>query len=152
MKLTVESLRGSGGYSGAPVKKHIKWQVGDDEYDADVYVRKLSYKSAIIDAKAITEGGDIAALRISHCIVDENGNQVFPSVSDVTGVNPDGSPVMDEVDGEVVPRGSLGDSIANALFMAIHEVNPMGKQKGRKSARKKSSGTNSSSAASEARQ
>lgn len=142
MQLSIESLRQTGNFTGEPVKKTIQWSIGDEEYEADVYVRKLSYKSAVIDAVAISEGGDLPASRIAYCIVDEKGAPVF-TVADVTGVNPDGSPVCDEVDGKLVTRGCLNDSLANALYEAILEVNPVGKPKRVKktSRRKTSSGT-----------
>lgn len=139
MQLTVESLRGTGGFAGAPVKKTISWVIGEQEYDAEVYVRRLSYKSAITDAVAISEGGDLPAARISYCIVNDKGDPIF-TVADITGVNPDGSPVMDDVDGEQVPRGALHEAIANALYEVILEVNPVGKRKSRNSPKSKSSG------------
>jgi len=121
MKLNVDELARSGGFSGAPVKREIKWK----EYVFDVYVRRLSYHSAISDVKAVAGNGDIAAARIAGCIVDEDGKPVF-TVADITGVNEDGSPVLTE-DGE--ERGALDADLATELLMAISEVNGLGKSK-----------------------
>lgn len=126
MKLTVDGLRENGGFTGAPVKREVEWTVSGNTYKADVYVRKLSYSTAISDASAVIGGGDFAAARIAHCIVDEKGEPIF-KVSDITGINEDGSPVLDE-SGE--PRGQLNDSLGTALLVIISEVNGLGKTKG----------------------
>jgi hypothetical protein len=138
MDLTVDSLRASGGFTGAPVKKSIEWKQGGEGYQADVYVRKLSYHSAISDAEAITGNGDLAAARIAHCVCDAKGSPIF-KISDVTGLHDDGSPVIDDDTGE--PRGSLSSALGTALLVAISEVNELGKTKGRNSRRKRKSGT-----------
>lgn len=126
MKLSVDSLRESGGFAGGPVKREVTWRANGEEYTADVYVRRLSYASAISDIEAITSDGDLAAARIANCIVDENGKPVF-RVSDVTGIQDDGTPVMEEVDGELRERGGLVSSLVTALLVVIGEVNGLGK-------------------------
>lgn len=129
MQLTVDSLRAQGGFTGAPVKREIEWTIGDETYRADVYVRRLSYFSAVTDASALSSHGDLAAARIAHCIVDETGKPVF-KVSDITGVDENGGPVMDiDEDGELVERGQLNSSLGTALLVAISEVNDLGKSR-----------------------
>ena len=144
MKLTVEGLRGAGGFTGAAVKRSISWKHNGEEFDADVFVRQLSYQSAVTDARALSTDGDLAAARIAHCICDDSGKPIF-KISDITGIEDDGSPVLHEVDGEMVPRGQLNSELGTALLVAISEVNEMGKPKARKkrvSRKKTSSGTN----------
>ena len=129
MSLSLDSLKQQGGFTGAPVKREIEWNIGEETYKADVYVRRLSYFSAVTDANALVSHGDLAAARIAHCIVDESGKPVF-KVSDITGVEDDGKPVMDVgEDGELVERGQLNSSLGTALLVAISEVNEMGKKK-----------------------
>lgn len=124
MKLSVESLRAAGGFTGPPVKREVTWEVDGNEYTADVYVRRLSYHSAVTDVLSIDSGSDLAANRIANCIVDENGKAVF-SVSDITGFFPDGEPVLDE-DGQ--ERGALCSELSIALLGLIAEVNHLGKK------------------------
>lgn len=125
MKLDIEELAKSGGFAGAPVKREIKWK----EYVFDVYVRRLSYHSAISDVKAVAANGDIAAARIAACIVNEDGKPIF-TVPDITGANDDGSPVMSkDDDGNLVERGALDADLATELLVAISEVNGLGKSK-----------------------
>ena len=123
MTLTVESLRDQGAFTGPPVKREITWTVGEQEYKGDVYVRRLSYHSAVTDVQSLNGGGDIGAARIAHCIVDEAGKPIF-TLADVTGVNADGSPVLDEDGNE---RGALCSELSLALLVAISEVNQLGK-------------------------
>ena len=125
MRLDVEALSKAGGFSGAPVKREIEW----GEYVFDVYVRRLSYHSAVSDFKAVAANGDIAAARIASCIVNEEGDPIF-KVSDITGVEEDGSPVMTtDEDGNKVERGALAADLATELLVAISEVNGLGKLK-----------------------
>lgn len=125
MRLDVDELAKAGGFSGAPVRREIQW----GEYVFDVYVRRLSYHSAMSDFKAVASNGDIAAARIAGCIVDEDGKPTF-TVADVTGVNEDGTPVMTEdADGNLVERGALDADLATQLLVAISEVNGLGKSK-----------------------
>lgn len=126
MKLSVDSLQQAGGFAGAPVEREVSWKVGKEEYTATVYVRKLSYHSAVGDIRAIANHEELAAARIANCIVDEEGKPVF-QVSDVTGVLPDGTPVMTVTDGQSVERGPMIDSLVTALLVVIGEVNDLGK-------------------------
>lgn len=121
--ISVESLKESGAFAGAPVKREVTWESGGGEHTADVYVRKLSYHAAVGDIHALTSDGDVAASRIAACIVDESGNPVF-EISDITGVNDDGTPVLDD-DGQ--ERGGMVSSLVMALLTVIGEVNRLGK-------------------------
>jgi hypothetical protein len=125
LKLTAETVQEKGGFTGQPVKREISWK--GDTYD--VYVRRLSYRSAVDDARAYGQGASaIAAHRIANCIVDENGQPIF-SVEHITGVKEDGSPVMIEKDGEQIERGAMDDDLATALMLVISEVNNLGKKR-----------------------
>ena len=41
MQLNIESLKGFGAFTGAPVKKTIKWEQGGKSLKGDVFVRPL---------------------------------------------------------------------------------------------------------------
>jgi len=123
MSLDLTSLYQSGGFSGPPVKKEISFMAGGQEVTGTVWVRKLSYQSAVGDIKAIETDGEIAATRIATCIVDENGEPLYQK-HDIIGFYDDGTPVMGE-DGN--PRGGFVASLLNALWAAIAEVNDLGK-------------------------
>ena len=141
MELSVESLRGSGGFTGAPVKREVTWESGGESYTADVYVRRLSYYTAVTDVYAIAGKGDLGAGRIASCICDAEGKPIF-KMSDITGMYEDGTLVMDEdPEGNPVERGALDDALAMALLVVIGEVNELGKPKAKTSSRKKNSGT-----------
>jgi hypothetical protein len=127
MSLSVDSLQRSGGFAGAPVKREVTWVAGGETHTADVYVRRLSYQSAVSDIEAYVTSGDIAAARIAKCILDENGNPVF-EVHDVTGIYEDGTPVMTEdEEGNSVERGGMVSSLVMALLAVIGDVNDLGK-------------------------
>jgi len=129
VELSLESVRASGGFTGAPIKREITWEQGGESYTADVYIRRLSYHSAISDARSLAGDADMAASRISQCVCDENGAPVF-RISDVTGITDDGSPVMDiDEDGNETERGALSHALTFALLTAIGEVNELGKPK-----------------------
>lgn len=124
MKLTPEVVAEKGGFTGQPVKREIEWK--GEKYD--VYIRRLSYQSAVDDAMAYGQGPSaIAAHRIAHCIVDENGEPIF-SVEHITGVDQSGKPIMVENEnGEMVERGQMDDDLASSLMLLISEVNRLGK-------------------------
>jgi len=132
MKLSLESLRGVGAFTGRPVEKEIKWQQGDEEIVATVYVRPLGFQTAINDALSAAGKVQVHAGRIAASICDEEGKPVF-TVEDITG--------------EADPtRGSLDPSLTFALLTVIAQVNNLGKTA--PSPTTKSSGTSSSSPAS----
>jgi hypothetical protein len=113
MKLTLESLKDIGAFTGSPVEREITWKEGEAEHTATVYVRPLSYKSAVSDITSVSSNGDPVAGRIAASIFDENGEAVF-TVGDITGdADPD--------------RGPLSGSLTMALLAVIGEVNGMGK-------------------------
>jgi hypothetical protein len=124
MKLSLETLYEQGGFAGEPVQRTITYKVNGVEVSGDVWVRKLSYQSAIGDLKALS--GDeqaIAAARIANCIVDDEGHQMY-QVADITGFYEDGTPVLNA---QGKPRGGFVESLLHALWSAIAEVNNMGK-------------------------
>jgi len=123
MSLDLQSLYKKGGFAGAPVEREITFMVDGEEVTGTVWVRRMSYQSAVGDIKALKNPDEIAASRIASCIVDEQGNQLY-SVSDITGYYEDGTPVLDE-NGN--PRGGFIESLLMALWAVIGEVNGLGK-------------------------
>ena len=115
MKLTLESLKEKGAFTGRPVEKEITWKQGDDEFTATVFIRPLGYHSAKSDLLAFGGKIDNVAGRIAASVCDENGHTVF-TLEDITG----------EADPE---RGALDGSLTIALLLAIQEVNDLGKTK-----------------------
>ncbi|MBI6780511.1 phage tail assembly chaperone family protein, TAC [Pseudomonas syringae] len=132
MKLSLESLRGVGAFTGRPVEKEIRWQQGKEEIVATVYVRPLGFQTAVNDVLSAAGRLEIHAGRIAASICNEEGKPVF-TVDDITG----------DADPE---RGALDGNLTMALMKAIAEVNNLGKTK--PSPTTKSSGTSSSSPAS----
>lgn len=129
MKLTLESLKASGAFTGRPVEKEISWKQGEQEFTATVYVRPMGYHTATADVLAMGGKVDGVAGRIAASICDELGKPVF-TPADITG----------EADPE---RGALDGALTVALLVAIQEVNDLGKSTS--SAQKTSSGASSSS-------
>lgn len=113
MKLTIDNLKSVGAFTGSPVEREVKWTKGGEELVATVYVRPLSYSSAVSDLRALAGKGDGLAGRIAASICDENGNPVF-TPEDITG----------EADAE---RGPLDGNLTMALLGVIAEVNSAGK-------------------------
>lgn len=101
-------LKSAQHFTGKPVKKTIKWEEAGEEYEADIYVRPLSYKVAISDIMSFAGNTDSLPGRIEACICDENGDPIL-TADDVTG----------DADPE---RGPLGTSLTMALINAIREV------------------------------
>lgn len=113
MRLTLEALQECGAFTGAPVKREISWKKGEQEHTATVYVRPLSYRSAVSDITSAHTKGDPVAGRIAACICHEDGSPVF-TVGDITG---DADPA----------RGPLDGDLTMALLTVIGEVNGLGK-------------------------
>lgn len=113
MKLTIDTLKQAGAFTGAPVEREITWKQGDQELTATVYVRPLSYMAAVSDLRALSGKADGVAGRIAASICDENGQPVF-TPEDITG----------EADPE---RGALDGNLTMALLAVIAEVNNLGK-------------------------
>lgn len=107
-KLSINQLKTADNYIGLPVLKTIEWSHDGEDYEADVYVRKMSYKTAIDDVlNEKTE--DRLASRIAACVCDDKGEAVF-TVKDITG----------ESDKE---RGAMAPALFMALTNVIGEVN-----------------------------
>jgi len=131
MKLTLESLKKAGAFTGRPVEKEITWKQGEEEFSATVFIRPLGYHTATSDVLANVGKVDGVAGRIAASVCDESGRPVF-TPQDITGeADPD--------------RGALDGQLTIALLVAIQEVNDLGKTTN--SAPKMSSGVNSSSTA-----
>jgi len=112
MKLTIDTLRDAGAFTGSPVEREITWKQGDDEITATVFVRPLSYRSAVSDLTSYKDGDPVAG-RIAASICDEDGKPVF-TTADITG----------DADPE---RGPLSGPLTMALLQVIGEVNGLGK-------------------------
>lgn len=113
MQLSIDSLKQVGAFTGAPVEREVKWKQGSQEFTATVFVRPLSYRSAVSDLMAAGQKGDAVAGRIASCICDADGKPVF-TPGDITG----------DADPE---RGPLDGNLAVALLAVIAEVTNMGK-------------------------
>lgn len=113
MNLSIDSLKELGAFTGAPVEREIRWKQGEQELTFTVYVRPLSYKSAISDLASMNGKVEFAAGRIAASICDAEGNPVF-TPGDITG---DSDP----------ERGPLDGNLTMALLSVIAEVNQLGK-------------------------
>lgn len=113
MKLSIDSLKQAGAFTGRPVEKEITWTQGDQDFTATVYIRPLGYHTAMTDVMAANGRLDGVAGRIAASICDEEGKSVF-TPADITG----------EADPE---RGALDGALTIALLVAIQEVNDLGK-------------------------
>lgn len=113
MNLSIDSLQQMGAFTGAPVQEEVTWKQGGKELTVTVYVRPLSYCSAVSDIKTMAGKGDAIAGRIAASICDENGKPVF-TPEDITG----------EADPE---RGALDGNLTMALLSVIAKVNGLGK-------------------------
>ena len=113
MNLSRNFLIEKGSFVGAPVKKEITWKQNDETFAADVYVRKMSFHSAVNEIQAFTKNNNAIAGRIAGCICDEKGQALF-TVDEITG-----SGVYQE-------QGPLNGSLTLALLNAIGEVNKLG--------------------------
>ncbi|HBP1136138.1 phage tail assembly chaperone family protein, TAC [Pseudomonas aeruginosa] len=113
MQLSISNLATIGAFTGAPVEREITWKQGDKEVTATVYVKPLSYSTAVSDLLAMNGKVDGIAGRIAASIVDEKGKPVF-TPADITG----------EADPS---RGALDGNLTIALLTVIAEVNNLGK-------------------------
>lgn len=113
MKLTLNSLKQAGSFTGRPVEKEITWKQGEEEITATVYVRPMGYHDAVSNVLSAAGKIDGVAGRIASSICDENGAPVF-TVADITG----------HADPE---RGALDGALTVALLIAIQQVNDLGK-------------------------
>ncbi|SPW22438.1 Uncharacterised protein [Cronobacter sakazakii] len=52
MKLTLDSLKQAGAFTGRPVEKEITWKQGGQELTATVYIRPMGYYTAMTDVMA----------------------------------------------------------------------------------------------------
>lgn len=125
MKLTLDSLKKAGSFTGRPVAKEITWRQGGETFTATVYVRPLGYQAAVSDVLAAGGKQDNIAGRIAAAICDEEGNTVF-TVLDITHGPLD--PAELAKDPESTKRlGALDGNLTVALMVAINEVTNMGK-------------------------
>lgn len=99
----------------ATVKKEITFKdltTGED-HTADVYVKPLSYASAVQDILSVGSDADHAiARRIAYSIRDEKGNPLFTE-GQITGADN--------------PAGALSPALTMELLRVIGEVSQLGK-------------------------
>ena len=138
MKLTLENLQNVGAFCGAPVKKKVSWIQDGEVLTADVYVKPLSYSVINADIESVKSGDSPWPRRVALSICDESGTPVF-KLSDITGINDDGTPVMTQDDGREVERGALNYSLFDGLVSLVMEVSGLGKAR-KSSPKKRSSG------------
>jgi hypothetical protein len=116
MELSLNSLVETGSLSDAAIKKEVKWKAKGKEHTAHVWVRPLSYHSAVSEVQAYNRKQDGMAARIAACIVNEHGQPLF-TTADVMGT---ADPA----------RGPFCESLTLALLALIGEVNDLGKTTG----------------------
>ena len=84
MKLTLDTIQQVGGFTGGPVKREVTWTAQGEEVSADVWIRPMSYHTAVKDAQAMQNGEDMLAHRLVQCVCNEDGSPLF-RLEDVTG-------------------------------------------------------------------
>lgn len=148
MLLTVEEIQKHGGFTGGPVKRLVTWKDKGEEHSAEIWVRAMSYHTAVTDLSTLGESRQmVVARRLSACLCDEEGVPLF-TVTDITGIDQEGKPIMvkDPKNGEMVERGAFCTGLTNALLEIIGEVSGLGKKKPKENSNlRTSSGTSSSS-------
>ena len=106
----------AGAFVGLPELKTVKYSKDGNDFEFDVYIRKLSYQSAVNDGKSLSKNPDaLVAGRIAACVVDVAGKPVFESVDQVMGL------------GKYASAGPLNEDLSFALYTAVKEVNYPGK-------------------------
>lgn len=114
-RISLTDLKASA-FVGAPVLKTVTFVRDGEEFETDVYIRRLSYQSAVNDSKAYAANADaFVAGRIAACVLNEDGTPLFDSVDQIMGK------------GEYVESGALDPDLTYALFNAVDEVNKVGK-------------------------
>ena len=85
MKLTLDTLKESGAFTGRPVEKEVKWKGRDGkEHIATVFVRPMGYHTTKADLLAYNGKSDPVAERIAGNICDEEGKPIF-TAADILG-------------------------------------------------------------------
>ena len=108
--LTLQSLKDSGAFAGAPVKREIRYQGLDgEEVVADIWVRRASYHTITNTWKAAEGNQEHLAARIATMVCDEEGGPIL-STADVLGT---ADPA----------RGPICDTLFLALITAVNDVN-----------------------------
>lgn len=127
--LTVDAIAKSGGFTGGVVRREVKWKQGGEECSFIVHVRPMSYHTAVNDATNVNGPRPmVVARRLAACLCDAEGAPLF-RVSDITGLNDDGTPIMvkNPESGEMEERGAFSANLSNALLAVIGEVSGLGK-------------------------
>lgn len=118
MNLSISKLKEMGAFAPTQlVKESVTFNNGQEDVTFEVYIRPLSYKTALSEIVASRDSQDALAARIAASVCDEDGNAVF-TVGDITG----------ESDPE---RGALSSELTMALLEVIGRVSGLGKSKSR---------------------
>lgn len=131
---SIEALDKLGAFTPVGLaEESIQWHQDGKDYQAVVYVRPLSFDSAVTDLinrPDQSDNPDAIARRIASSICNKAGEPIF-TVGDITGqANPE--------------RGALSYALTMALLAAIGRVNKLGKVPSHPATPRKS-GSNSSS-------
>lgn len=122
-QLTLEALKSANAFTAKPVKQTVEWNGNT----FDVYVRQLSFQTAMGDISSASEGGaHILACRIATSLCDAEGKAIM-SPYDVTG-----EVIYDEA-GKVIAgnpdAGPMDGELVKALLITINKVQNAGKIK-----------------------
>lgn len=118
MALDINSLAGQGAFAPTELaEEEVTFHNGEEDITLTVFVRPLSYKTALSEIQAAREDKDALAARIATSICGADGKPVF-SADDVTG----------DADPE---RGPLSGELTMALLGAIGKASGVGKKKSR---------------------
>ncbi|SZA35063.1 Uncharacterised protein [Enterobacter hormaechei] len=75
MKLTLDSLKQAGAFTGRPVEKEITWKQGEEEITATVYIRPMGYHDAVSTVLSAAGKIDGVAGRIASSSATSKGIQ-----------------------------------------------------------------------------
>lgn len=118
-------LEMQGVFTSGLVKRTVKWSVDEEDFEAEVYVKPLSFSAAV--STMINQGEDAEkaiAERIAVSICDAKGKPIF-TVGDILGTSKEG-------------QGAICESLTYALLAVIGEVKGSAKKQKKLSKKKKS--------------
>ncbi len=115
---TLAGLAAAGAFTKTElIEESIKFKSGGETHEFTVFIRPLSYRSAVSEISAARLNKDALAARIAASVCDEKGNAIF---------------TIEDVNGEADPdRGPLSNDMTIALLDAISRANGMGKPQSR---------------------
>lgn len=109
-RLTVERIKETGSYVGAPVDKEIEWVSRDGKkHSALITVKLSSYETSLQEFTLRNEGEDVLVSRVISSVIDEKGLPVFTR-EDIVGDKETG-------------KDKMCASLFMALVIAVNEAN-----------------------------